>query len=58
MPSDAGIVRVDFWPSWWQPMQPLFFIQLSHSICVTSLAMPGVVPLNSLAAGIFSIEYQ
>ena len=22
----CGMVRVDFWPSWWQPMQPLFFI--------------------------------
>ena len=58
VPSEAGIVRVDFCPIWWQPMQPLFFIEFSHSICVTSLEMPGVVPPNSLAAGIFSIEYQ
>src|SRR5215472_9829533 len=25
-PSPDGKVRVDCWPSWWQPTQPLFFI--------------------------------
>ena len=34
-----GIVRVDCWPSWWQPMQPLFFMALSHGSAVDRAGM-------------------
>src|SRR5262245_62576036 len=33
-PSPFGKVRVDSWPIWWQPTQPLFFIRLSQSVCL------------------------
>ena len=52
-----GIVRVDFCPSWWQPMQPLFFMALSQSVCLT-LSGISLWPPNWSALGIFSIEYQ
>ena len=55
--EQAGIVRVESWPSWWQPTQPLFFIWLSQSVCV-SLAGMLLFPPNWSAPGIFSIEYQ
>src|SRR5262249_13032644 len=57
-PSPEGQVRVASWPSWRQPTQPLFFIRLGQSVCLTVSGMsPSLLP-NSLASGIFSIEYQ
>ena len=57
-PRPGGSVRVDNWPSWWQPTQPLFFIKLSQSVCLTlSGISPSFLP-NSLAPGILSIAYQ
>ena len=44
------MVRVEAWPSWWQPMQPMFFTCLSQSVRVRSLGMR-VWPPNSLAGG-------
>ena len=38
-PNAAGIVRVDSCPSWWQPMQPLFFTTVSQSLWVTFAGM-------------------
>ena len=55
--NSAGRVRVDAWPSWWQPTQLRFFTTVSHSCCVMCLGM-FVVPPNWLASGIFIIEYQ
>ena len=56
-PRAGSMVRVESWPIWWQPMQPLFFSSLSHSACVNCGGMP-LLPSNCEAGGIFSIEYQ
>ena len=53
----AGSVRVEAWPSWWQPPQPRLVMRLTQSFCVRFFGMP-VEPPNSSAPGIFSIEYQ
>ena len=58
VPSAGGIVRVESWPSWWQPTQPVFFIAEIHCCCDKRAAMSGDLPPNSWAAGIFNIEYQ
>jgi hypothetical protein len=53
----AGSVRVEAWPSWWQPTQPRFPMRLTQS---SRLMFFGIfeVPPNSVASGIFNIEYQ
>src|SRR4029450_6148072 len=56
-PNAAGIVRVDFWPIWWQPMQSTLFIWRSQ---FSRVMLAGILPEppNSLAGGIFSIANQ
>src|SRR5215510_3046095 len=54
LPNAAGMVRVDSWPIWWQPIQPMFFICLSQSACV-SLSGILLLPPNWSAPGIFII---
>jgi hypothetical protein len=56
-PNAAGIVRVDSWPSWWQPMQSTLFIRWRHTSCVISFGI-AVLPPKSFAGGIFIIVYQ
>ena len=56
-PSEAGIVRVESWPSWWQPTQERFFTTTSQSLCEMFAGML-LLPPNCSASGIFSIEYQ
>ena len=57
-PRPGGNVRVESCPIWWQPTQPLFFIRLSQSYCLTFSGMsPSFLP-NWPASGIFIIAYQ
>ena len=56
-PSDLGIVRVDCWPSWWQPTHERFFTTVSQSAWVMFAGML-LLPPNWLSSGIFIIEYQ
>jgi hypothetical protein len=53
----AGSVRVDSCPSWWQPMQAMFFTLDIHSFCVT---FSGILPLPPKSSGFGKdiIEYQ
>jgi hypothetical protein len=55
--SSAGMVRVEAWPSWWQPTHERFLTTVNHSGCVICLGM-FVLPPNWLDSGILIIEYQ
>src|SRR5262245_11553893 len=57
-PRPGGDVAVDNCPIWCQPKQPLFFIRLSQSVCLTLSGMSTSFLPNWLGSGIFSIEYQ
>jgi hypothetical protein len=56
-PSPAGKVRVDSWPSWWQPMQPMFLTCFSQSVCLkfSEISLPSP---NASSPGISSMAYQ
>src|SRR5262245_41864555 len=56
-PRDAGMVRVESWPSWWQPTHARFFTTVSQSLWLMFAGML-LDPPNWLASGIFIIEYQ